>query len=255
MLTTEPIKTSTPEPKGATATNDTVDPNFRKRKLVRKQGGTSKIKFYVWLTGHVFSVVFGAISFVFQILWLKNIYYINSISYRLSLLGTVLALGATMSKKFGLHFLPPLPTLLAQLNFQQLMLAVIWCFTFKSVFKIIPTFLVSVLQLGAYFKIAPVQNASHFLGAVIALDEILLVGYLLLRTLFFRNTAGYQLLIVLVGFWLRVLFDEDTANLVAFLVDKLDGKVSTMKNPKVLKIWGKVKLFLKEKQNPGMFSS
>lgn len=235
------------------ASNETVRADLRKKKLVRKQTQTSALKYHLWLAGHALAVVFGLVAIVWQAFWLKNVYYIGSISYRLSLLGTVLALGATMSKQFGLHFLPPLTTLLAQHNFQYLVLAVTWMFTFKLVFKLIPTVLISLLQLAAHKKVSFVENQADFLGSIIAFDEVLLVGYLLLRTLLFRSTSGFQLTIMLILLWLRILFDPNTAQMFGYLVDKLDGKMSTQKNEKVLKVWGKIKLFLREKQNPGLY--
>ncbi|GEQ72553.1 hypothetical protein JCM33374_g6240 [Metschnikowia sp. JCM 33374] len=243
-------------PKNGTGpiTNETVEPKYRKKKLVKKQPSASNLKYTVWLAGHALSVVFGVVTFTWQIFWLRNVWYINSISYRLSLLGSVLALGATMSKKYGLKYLPPFSTLLAQQNFQYLVLAVIWCFTFKSIFKVIPTFTISVLQLSLNKKIAPVLDQADFLASIIAFDELLLIVYLLVRTLLFRYSSGYQLVIVCVFMWLRILFDKDTANLFGYVVEKADGKMSGIKNEKVHKAWGKIKHFLEEKQQYGIFS-
>lgn len=233
-------------------TNETVEPSLRKRKLVRKQDLLSKLKYIIWFTGHVMCIVFGLVTFVWQTLWLKNVYYVNSIAYRLSLLGASMALVATMSHKFGLSYLPHFPTLLTQLNFQYLVLAIIWCFTFKSVLKIIPLFLISVLQLTSHKKIAVVQKQADFLASIIAFDEIFLVIYLLVRAIFFRQTSGYQLAVVLIFMWLRVLFDDDTANMFAYILDKFDTKFSTLKNEKVLKVWKKTKAFLDEKRQYGV---
>lgn len=233
-------------------TNDTVKPSFHKRKLVRKQQLLSKLSYTLWVAGHSISIIFGLITFIWQTLWLKNIYYINSISYRMALLGASTAFVATMAHKFGLRYLPQFPTLLTQLNFQFFVLSVIWCFTFKSIFKIIPLFLISLLQLAEHKKIAVVQKHSDFLATIIAFDELILVIYLLLRTIFFRLTSGYQLAVVLVFLWLRVLFDDDTASMFAYIMEKLDLKVMTVKNEKVLKAWKKTKLFLEEKRQPGL---
>lgn len=240
--------------KSGSATNETAEPKHRKRKLIKKQTGGSNLKYNLWLVGHVLSVVFGLVTFTWQIFWLRNVYYINSISYRLSLLGSVLALTSTMSKKYGLHFLPPFLSLVAQQNFQYLVLALVWCFTFKSIFKVIPTFIISVLQLSVNKKIDVVLKQSEFLASIIAFDELFLIVYLLLRTVLFRHTSGYQLVIVLVFMWLRILFDKDTANLFGYVVEKADGKVSEIKNEKVQKAWTKIKHFLSEKQQFGMFS-
>lgn len=234
------------------ATNETVAPSLHKRKLIRKQLLLSRLNYTIWLAGHCASVIFGAITLIWQTLWLKNVYYINSISYRLALLGASMAFLATMSHKFGLRYLPQFPTLLTQLNFQFLVLSVIWCFTFKSIFKIIPLFLISVLQLSDHKKIAVVQTQADFLATIIAFDELFLVLYLVLRTLLFRLTSGFQLAVVFVFLALRILFDEDTCNMFAYVMEKLDLKVKMVKNKKVVKAWEKTKLFLEEKRKEGM---
>lgn len=233
----------------STATNRIVEPSFRKKKLVKRLAGVSKTKYYVWLGGHVTSLVFGTIALIFEVLWLPNRYYIHSISYRLCLLGATAAFTATLSKKFGLHFLPPFTTLIAQHNFQYLVLAVMWCFTFKSVLKVFPLYLISILQLADHKKISFVQKHSDALGSLLGFNELALVAYLLLRTLFFRSTSGYQLAIMAIFIWLRVLFDKETAQLFTYIVEKADSKVSGVKNEKVQEIWGKIKRFLEAKQS------
>lgn len=228
-------------------TNATVAPEHRKKKLVRKVSGPNPLKYKIWLVGHIMSLVFGAISSGFQLFWLPNKYYINSISYRLSLLGSVLALGGTFSHKFGLHFLPPALTMVAQQNFQYLVLAFLWCFTFKSVFKLIPFMLISILQLGAHKHIGAIESQLDFLASLIAYDELFLIVYLLLRTIFLRGWSGYQLVVFLVFYWLRILYNKETGNLFRSIVDRLDGKVKG-KNEKTDHYWGRVKEFLHEKQ-------
>ena len=79
-----------------------------------------------------------------------------------------------------------------------------------------------------------------------AYDELLLVVYLLLRTLFFRNTSGYQLTIFLVFYWLRILYNKETTNLFQTIIERLDGKVCNVKNPKVQHYWYKIKTFVNE---------
>lgn len=230
-------------------TNATVAPEDKKKKLVRKQLGPNPIKYKLWLAGHITTIVFGTVSLVFQLFWLRNRYYINSISYRLAFVGAVTALTATLSHKFSLRYLPPGPTLIAQQNFQYLTLAFIWIFTFKSVFKIIPYFLISILQLGAHKKIAAITNQGPFLASIIAFDELFLIFYLLLRTILFRSTSGYQLSVFLLFYWLRILFDKETGNLFRVIVQRLDGKILGVKNPKVQHIWTRVKEFLDSKQH------
>lgn len=228
-------------------TNRKTESKYRKRKLVLKHSTASALKYNVWLGGHICCVVFGVISYIYGILWLPNKWYLGSIVYRLSLYGGLAALVATLSHKFGLHYLPPFTTLLAQNNFQYLVLNSIWSVTFRSVFKQTPLFLISALQLSDHFKINAVMNHSDTLGNVIAGSELILVVYLLLRTLFFRGTAGYQLTVMLTFMWLRILFDKPTAQMFSYLVQKADTKMSQIQNPKVQKFWPKVKGFIEEK--------
>ncbi|OBA19225.1 hypothetical protein METBIDRAFT_79758 [Metschnikowia bicuspidata var. bicuspidata NRRL YB-4993] len=250
----EQLNGSDPNHNNKIATNETVEPKYRKRTLVKKHSGPSNLKYLIWLAGHVLSIVFGVVTFTWQVLWLPNVFYINSISYRLSLIGSVMAFAATVSKKYGWRYLPPFSTLFAQQNFQFLAMSVIWCFTFKSVFKIIPTFMISLLQLSAHKKIDVVLKHSDFLALLISYDQLALVVYLLIRTLLFRSTSGYQMVIVVVFMWLRALFDKGTANLLGYAVNKADGKISGIKNEKVRKAWGKIKHFLAEKQRHGIYS-
>ncbi|CAK7893120.1 hypothetical protein CAAN1_01S13212 [[Candida] anglica] len=228
-------------------TNATVAPGDRKQKLVRKQTQSKAWKKALWLAGHSSVLVFGLTSLVFQVFWLPNKYYINSISYRLALVGAMAALFATSSHRFGMKSLPPITTLLAHQNFQYLILAVAWCLTFKSIFKLIPYILVSLLQLSSFQKINVVLKQQDFLSSLIAYDELFLIIYLLVRTLFFRNTSGYQLVLFLGFYWLRILYNKETGNLFMAIIGKLDGKVSTMKNPKIVKAWSKAKQYLETK--------
>ncbi|KAI5954454.1 hypothetical protein KGF54_002229 [Candida jiufengensis] len=236
------------EPPKPTNKTPNEHPHKMKKKLVRKAPDSSALKYKLWLTGHLMALGFGSISFLFQILWLPNIWYINSISYRLSLIGSMLAFTATFSHKFGLHFLPPIASLLSHQNFQYLILAFVWCFTFKSIFKIIPLWLISLLHMGKLKNISFILKESSFLASFIAYDELVLIVYLLLRTLFFRNASGYQLSLFLVFYWLRILYNKETGNLFGAIVERLDGRMTELKNPKVKHYWYKIKEFIKEKQ-------
>ncbi|RCK58870.1 hypothetical protein Cantr_07571 [Candida viswanathii] len=226
---------------------------YKKRKLVRRPARANPVKYKVWIAGHVTALVFGSISFIFQIFWLPNYYYINSISYRLSLIGSITALTATFSHKFGLHNLPNIGTLLSHQNFQYLVLATIWIFTFKSVFKILPYFILALLHIGNMKDISFIVKDTDFLASVIAYDELLLIVYLLLRTLFFRNASGYQLTIFLIFYWLRILYNKETKTLFNSIVERLDGQMSKIKNPKVAHYWYKTKTFVQEKQHADEF--
>ncbi|CCE81764.1 Piso0_002433 [Millerozyma farinosa CBS 7064] len=228
-------------------TNATVNPSHRKRRLMAKAGGVNPLKYKAWVGGHIMCVVFGFISVIFQLLRLPNKYYINSISYRLSLFGAVMALGATISRKYGFSYLPSFSTLVAQQNFQFSVLACIWVFTFKSIFKLLPFLIISTLQLASEKNIEPILKQSGELASLIAFDELFLIFYLLIRTIFFRNTSGFQLVIFLVFYWLRIMFNDETRTLFRTIVARLDGKVSGVKNEKVQHMWKKTKMFIDEK--------
>ncbi|EGV64670.1 hypothetical protein PSN45_005009 [Yamadazyma tenuis] len=219
----------------------------KKKKLVRKQKEASPLKYKLWLGGHAVAIAFGSISFIFQLLWLPNKWYINSIAYRLSLLGSIVALLATLSHKYGLHYLPPSSTLMASQNFQFIVLGLVWLFTFKSVLKILPFFLIAILQLGSHKNISAVTEHSPFVASVIAYNELVLIVYLLLRTLLFRGTSGFQLVLFLLFYWLRILYNPETSNLFKAIIGRADGKISGVKNEKVAHYWEKTKLILEQK--------
>lgn len=228
-------------------TNATVPPEYKKKKLVKKNGQDfTKQKHLAWMVGHASVLVFGLISIVFQLLWLPNVYYINSIAYRLSLLGAVVALFATTAHSFGIYDIPPITTLMSHQNFQYLVLAIVWMVTFKSTFKLMPYILISLLQLASAKKIGFVLKQQDFLASLIAYDELVLIVYLLIRTLLFRNASGYQLSLFLMFYWLRILYNKETGNLFRAIVERLDGKVQNVKNPKVLHAWNKSKAYLEE---------
>lgn len=232
-------------------TNRTFPSDYAKRRLVKKQPLHENIKKMVWLTGHISVVVFGLISILFQVLWLPNKWYLNSICYRLALIGAMAALAATASHKFGLRNLPSISALLAHQNFQYLVLAAAWCVTFKSVFKLLPYLLLSILQLSLLKHVSVVLKQLEFLASVIAYNELLLIAYLLLRTLFFRNTSGYQLVLVVTFYWLRILFNKETGNLFRSIMQKLDARVTSLENEKVTKVWKKSKAYLESKEHQG----
>lgn len=231
----------------ARVTNLKVNPDQRKRRLVKKESPSIQWKYNIWFYGHITTIVFGSVYFIMQLLWLQNRYYIQSICYRLSLMGAMLALFGTISHKFGVTHLPPLPALLSQENFQYLVLSVAWFFTFKSIIKILPFYLVSVLQFSHHKGIKQVNDQLYILASIIAYDELLLVVYLLLRTLFFRKTSGYQLSLVLGFLWLRVLYNPQTRAHAKNIVNVLDAKVMSTKNEKITKPWANVKEFLEHK--------
>ncbi|RKP29445.1 hypothetical protein METBISCDRAFT_18640 [Metschnikowia bicuspidata] len=228
-------------------TNVTFQPEFRKRKLVPKSAGPSGLKYGLWLGGHVGSVVFGTIYHARNLLFLPNRYHINTICYRLSLLCSILALLVTVSRRYGLSHLPRYSMMLALKNIQCILLSLVWLFTFESVFKILPTVLISLLQLAENKEVTVVLKAGDLLGTIITFDEIFLLVYLFLRTLLMFSTSGYQFLAMMMLLWLRVLIDVKTARMLAYTMDLMDGKVSKIQNKKAKKAWSKLKTFIEEK--------
>lgn len=238
-------------PKTEVHTNETVPPEYRKKKLVKKGANSSALKHKLWLAGHVLCLSCGVLSCLWLLLRLPNRFYIGSIIYRLGLIGGAMSFSSTFAHKFGLELTPPITSLIAHENFQYMILSIVWMVTFKSVFKLIPFVLISTLHLALFKDIKPVLEHSTILSSIIAYDELILIVYLLLRTLFFRNASGFQLVIFLQFYWLRILYNKETMNMFAFLIENLDGTVSKSKNEKVLHAWEKVKKFLDEKQSSG----
>lgn len=212
-------------------TNATCGGEHRRKRLIPKSKVTNPLKYKSWVIGHSLCIGFGIISLTYQLLRLPNKWWIGSIVYRLSLLGAVIALTATFSHKFGLHFLPPLSLLLSQQNFQFLVLGIIWMCTFQSVFKLSPFVAISCLQLADKYDVKVINDASPFIAAGILGSEVCLTVSLLLRTLYLNGTSGYQLLIYFFFYWLRVLFDPATRTHVKSQVDSL-GKFVKGKNEK-----------------------
>lgn len=218
----------------------------KKKVLRRKIKGPNPLKKKIWLAGHASVLAFGLLYCLLLFLRI-NKWYIRFICYRFSLIGTVVALGAAISHKYGLRYLPPTPTLFAQQDFQYLLIALVDIFTFRSMFKLLPFVLISLLHLGDEFKVTAITSQGAFLASLIAYDELFLIVYLVLRTLFFRGSLGFQLAIYLTFYWLRILYNKDTAKMFSTLMEKLDIKVSTVKNEKVQKLWAKAKKHIDEK--------
>jgi len=230
-------------------TSDTVPPNSKKRKLVKKHKASNPINYTIWLAGHAATLIFGVLS---QFFLLSNKWYINSISYRLAFVGAIVSMAMTTKHKFGLKFLPSPSTLVASENFQYVVLACLWMFTFKSIFKLFPYVILSLLHISESKKITAITSQAKFLASLIAYDELILIVYLFLRTLCFRNTSGYQLTIFLVFYWLRVLYNKETTTLFSTLVDKADYKFKDIKNPKFQKIWSRIKESIRRRQQDGL---
>lgn len=229
-------------------TNETVPKDQRIKKLRKKNKGPNPLKLKLWLGGHISTIIFGTISIIFQLLKLPNRWYINSICYRLALLGSISSLIMTTSRRYG-HFLPPISGLLAHQNFQYAILSVIWLFTFKSIFKLLPYYILSILHLCKYANLSVVINHSHVLAGVIAYDELFLILYLFIRTLCFQNTSGFQLIAFYGFYWLRILYNKQTTALFSTIIEKVD--LLNIKNPKFQKYWGRFKELIAERRQEG----
>ncbi|KAG7193353.1 uncharacterized protein KQ657_000770 [Scheffersomyces spartinae] len=212
----------------------------KKKVLRRKIKGPNPLKKKIWLAGHASVIAFGILYCVLLFLRI-NKWYIRFICYRLSNVGSVFALGAAISHKYGLRYLPPTPTLFAQQDFQYLIIAAVNIISFRSMFKLLPFVLISLLHIGDEFKVTAITGQSTFLASLIAYDELFLIIYLVLRTLLFRSSLGFQLVVYLCFYWLRILYNNDTAKLFSTLMENMDINVSTIKNEKIQKFWAKAK--------------
>ncbi|EGW34054.1 uncharacterized protein SPAPADRAFT_59476 [Spathaspora passalidarum NRRL Y-27907] len=246
--TTQPSKVDPKTSKDAIPNDEEDLAMMKKRKLVRCNKTTNPLKFKIWQVGHFLTLGFGSISLLFQFFWLPNKYYINSICYRLTFIGAIMAMLATFSKKFGLRYLPSPASMLSQQNFQYLILAAVWIVSFKSVFKIIPFYLLSILHIGNWKEVSIIQKESEFISSLIAYDELLLIVYLLLRTIFFRGGSGFQLVLFLIFYWLRILYNKETRRLFGAIIERLDYEMSKVKNEKVSHYWKKIKLSIQDRQ-------
>lgn len=242
------IRQNTPDKAGKVAiepTNDTVDSQYRMRKLVRKHGGPAKSKYVLWFASHCIAVVSGLLYLVFVFILMSNRYYLQTLFYKLTIVGAILACMCTTSRRFGFALLPRFSMLAAQMNFQLVIFMSMWLVTFQSVFKIVPIILISMLQVAAEKKVSFVLKLQNVFSTVIAFNEFFLLVYLLFRAVFMMRTAGYQLVILISLIRLRILFDIQTAEFFAYFIDILDSKVAFLPNDKVRKSWNKLRKFIK----------
>lgn len=234
---------------GAGETRDLPDPALAttpKRQVLRKKRRTHAWLEQVWAGAQLATVVFGAVYMAYY-LTLRKQRLIPRILYRLVFVGVLTAYGTSLYHAFGTN-VPSGYALLAQELFQYLLWAGVCLITNNSLFKVLPFIIISVLQIGSHFHIAPVELASPQLARVVAYNELVVLGYLLLRTLCFRLTSGFQFVLYVSFYWLRVLYSPPTHALFQYLVLKADAHVAGVKNDKVQKYWGKFKVFLDAKK-------
>lgn len=233
---------------GNVAQPERLEFSHRLQRLVKKDVNRAALKHKVWLSGHSACAVFGILYFLCRVLRIRNRFYMVSIIYEISLFGAIAALTMTLSHEFGMNSLPSLSVLATQQNLQYLFLGIVWVFSFESILKLIPYVLISILQLARYKNITAINKVLGDVAMVVAHSELVVILYLFLRTIVFRGASGFQLVAFLVFYWLRILFNKETKNLLNSLINLLDDKVQSVNNPKVQKAWTKIKMLLKEKK-------
>lgn len=189
------------------------------RKLLRKKHVKKKRHTkIVWTAGHLMNCFFGltfAFIYFFDFRHRHSLY--PRFAYRMAFLGLIIAYSITSFKKFGAQN-ADFYTLITTENFQYLLLGVVWLFTRPSVFKFMPYFIISVLQMAQEFGVLKhiPQLAVIGMAKVISYNEIMLMIVLLGNTLLFRGTSGYALMAFGLFYWLRIVYSELTK---AFFLD------------------------------------
>ncbi len=214
------------------------------KKLVKKRVEGTPLTQTLWIAGHATTIAMGLIYSVYYLLFRSHASKISFIAYRLALVGVFLSYSCTILSQFAQKTLPSYITLLGSINFQYLLLAVVWFFNRSSLFKLIPYFVVALMQLATHFKIDAVLKLSPQLKNAAAYDELLIFVVLAFDTLLMRGTSGYALFIYAAFFWLRIIESEDTRHLLYTVAVKLDSTMSKQKNPKVVSSWRSLKRFL-----------
>ncbi|ODQ82436.1 hypothetical protein BABINDRAFT_159031 [Babjeviella inositovora NRRL Y-12698] len=218
----------------------------KKRKLRKVVKPPSQVLKYVWLGCHVLTLVCGLGYLLFFLTFQKR-RVVARILYRATFSLIIVAYALSLHNKFGTTF-PSYFLLLSGEAFQYLLLAIVWLFTFASMMKLLPFYLVAVLQVANFFHIQPILHFDATFAKVIAYDELVIILYLLFKTLIFRSTSGYQLVLFCGFYRLRILYSPPTRALVEHVIDLADAKVSGVKNEKVVKAWGEFKDFMVEKR-------
>ncbi|KAF6015950.1 hypothetical protein HII12_000513 [Brettanomyces bruxellensis] len=217
---------------------------FVHKRLVKKKVEGTPLTQTLWIAGHATTIAMGLIYTVYYLLFRSHVSKISFIAYRLALIGVFLSYSCTILSQFAQKALPSYITLLGTVNFQYLLLAVVWFFNRSSLFKLVPYLIVSVMQLATQFKIDAVLKLSPQLKIAAAYDELLVFVVLTVDTLLMRGTSGYALFLYAAFFWLRIIESENTRYLLYTVAIKLDSTMAKQKNPKVVSSWKSLKRFL-----------
>ncbi|CDK26992.1 unnamed protein product [Kuraishia capsulata CBS 1993] len=218
-----------------------------KKKLRLKTVAAKPIKKYIWLAGHVVTVPLSLIYFAYYIQF-KSHYLFPRLCYRFALFGVWAAYSMTIATQFSQRAMPSYFALLSTQNFQYLSLSFIWQFNRNSLFKLLPYFLISVLQLSLHFNIKPVLKLDKVFKVVIVYNELFLFVLLIFDTILLRGTSGYALVMFGLFYWLRLLHNESTRKLLYNVLVKLDGPLSKSKNDRIRSQWQKIKVILNSDQ-------
>lgn len=217
-----------------------------RRVLRKKQTPPKPIKKYIWLSGHGATLTFGAIYFAFYIakyIFRNKWFWIPWLCYRLSFIGVLASYSITVLTTFG-AIIPNYYTLLATENFQNLLLAFVWLISRPSAFKLVPFYIISILQLSDRFKVGAVLKIQDSLVDLITISEVVVFVALLFDTLIFRGTSGYALAIYTGFYWLRINFSPYTQSFLLKVIHAIDTKIMAKQSPEVQAKWQKAKDFV-----------
>ncbi|KAH3673572.1 hypothetical protein WICMUC_003679 [Wickerhamomyces mucosus] len=218
------------------------------RKVLRKKVKTPlPIKKYAWLAGHGSTLCFGFIFTIFYfgkfLRFFKTWYWIPTISYILAFVGVISAYSITIITTFG-NVIPGYQTLLATENFQNLILAFIWIISRQSIFKLIPYYVVSILQIANFYNVNAILKFDRELSGAIAFSEFYVIFALLFDTLLFRGASGFALAIYVSFYWVRINFSPYTQSYLLSVIRRIDEKAIKNQKPEIKAKWQKVKDFL-----------
>lgn len=247
------------------------------KKSHKKKLDALQIQKYIWLAGHAMTLVFGvifSITYIFHVLlffkyrswkWLylrvnksysiigghrwyhSLLRFSPQIIYRLSLIGVFLSCGVTSYQNwFGLN--PQWYEMLSAENFQSLMVAGLWFFGRKSIYKLSPFMIISYMHLanwkeetkGSGNKDAITKKNAKILRAL-AVTEVIIAFALTLDMLLVKDgTSGISLVIYLGIFWLRLNFSTYVQITLLRIMLKFEERVP----PKYREQWDFVEKFI-----------
>ncbi|ODV95406.1 hypothetical protein PACTADRAFT_19646, partial [Pachysolen tannophilus NRRL Y-2460] len=215
-----------------------IDPNRKPKKPIDK---------YIWLAGHFATLFFSLVYFGYYFTFSSRRSIIAKISYKIVLLGIIFAYSVSMKSTFG-KVPPGYFTLLSTDNFQYLLLSFVWLFNRNSAFKILPYFIISILQISDHFKIDAILKYEFEFKLIIEYNELFLFVLLTFDTLLCRGTSGYALVMFAAFFSLKIMFNDNIRQFIYSFVVRLDGVMSKQKNEKILTLWTDIKNFLDKKK-------